>query len=75
LNADVQEMDVLVRNMILLLLREPWVVLVFFITLLMISPFLTLVSIAIFPLLTYILSRISSSIRRKSKQGQEQLVL
>lgn len=73
LNADVQEMDVLVRNMILLLLREPWVVLVFFITLLMISPFLTLVSIAIFPLLTYILSRISSSIRRKSKQGQKQL--
>ena len=73
LNADVQEMDVLVRNMILLLLREPWVVLVFFITLLMISPFLTLVSITIFPLLTYLLSRISNSIRRKSKQGQEQL--
>lgn len=73
LNADVQEMDSLVRNMILLLLREPWVVLIFFLTLLMISPFLTLVSIAIFPLLTFILSKISNSIRRKSKEGQQQL--
>ena len=73
MNADVQEMDVLIRNMILLLLREPWMVLVFLITLLMISPYLTLVSIAVFPLLSFILTKISNSIRRKSKQGQEQL--
>ena len=73
LHADVQEMDVLVRNLMFLLLREPWLVLVFIITLLMVSPFLTLVSLAVFPLLTYILAKISNGIRRKSKQGQEQL--
>jgi ABC-type multidrug transport system fused ATPase/permease subunit len=39
----------------------------------MISPFLTLVSLSIFPLLTFILTKISVSIRRKSKQGQAQL--
>ena len=39
----------------------------------MISPLLTLISLLIFPLLTFILAKISNSIRRKSKQGQEQL--
>ncbi len=73
LHADVQELDILIRNSMLLLLREPWLVIVFLITLLMISPFLTLVSLSIFPLLTFILTKISVSIRRKSKQGQAQL--
>lgn len=72
-NADMLEMDVLFKNMVLLLLREPWMVLMFIITLLMISPWLTLVSIFVFPLLSYFLTKISNSIRRKSKQGQENL--
>ncbi|NLJ83134.1 MAG: ABC transporter ATP-binding protein [Bacteroidales bacterium] len=72
-NADMSEMDIMFKNIILLLLREPWMILMFIITLLMISPLLTLVSILVFPLLSYFLTKISNSIRKKSKQGQESL--
>ncbi len=73
MNADVQEIETLLKNAMTLLFRDPWIVITFLIALLMISPLLTLISLLIFPLLTFILAKISNSIRRKSKQGQEQL--
>ncbi len=73
MNADMQEIETLLKNMLSLLFRDPWIVITFLITLLLINPLLTLISLLIFPLLTYILTKISNSIRRKSKQGQEQL--
>ncbi len=75
LNSDMQEVNSVVKNSILLFSREPFQILVYAIALLMISPMLTLSAFVVFPLTIFLTSKISESVRRNSKKGQEQLSL
>lgn len=75
LNADMQEVNNAIKNSLLVFSREPFQIIVFFVALLMISPMLTLVSCIAFPLTAMLTAKISESVRRNSKKGQEQLSL
>ena len=75
LNADMQEVNNAIKNSLLVFSREPFQIVVFFVALLMISPLLTLISCIVFPLTALLTARISESVRRNSKKGQEQLSL
>ncbi len=73
-NSDLYEVDTaLIRGTIDVLLRQPLVILVFMGTLFIISPLLTLTSLLIFPLVSFITGKISKAIRRKALQGQKEL--
>jgi subfamily B ATP-binding cassette protein MsbA len=73
-NADLHEVDTaLIRPLIDLALKQPWVILVFLITLFIINPYLTLLSLLIFPFVSYITRKINKAIRRKSLQEQTEL--
>jgi len=72
-NADMTEIESLIRNTIDIILRQSIVILVFLVTLLIISPQLTLLSLIIFPVVTYFTGRIVKSIRKKAKLGQAEL--
>lgn len=73
LNADMQEIDTLIRRTIELVLQQPFVILVFFITLLIINPWLTLLSIIILPTVGFVAGKISKKIRQKAKKGQQEM--
>jgi subfamily B ATP-binding cassette protein MsbA len=73
-NADMHEVDTaLIRNSIDILMRQPLLIIVFVATLIIINPWLTLLSLLIFPLVSYITGKISKAIRRKAQQGQAEL--
>ena len=73
-NSDLHEVDTaLIRCTIDVLLRQPLVIIVFVCALLMISPLLTVSSLLIFPLVSYITGKISKAIRRKAVKGQTEL--
>ena len=73
-NSDLHEVDTaLIRCTIDILLLLPLLILVFVVTLLIISPILTILSLLIFPLVVYITKKISKAIRRKASQGQAEL--
>ncbi len=73
LNADMQEIDTLVRRSIEILLQQPFVILVFLITLFVINPWLSLISLLLIPTVGYAAGKISVKIRQKAKKGQEEL--
>ncbi|MDR1878320.1 MAG: ABC transporter ATP-binding protein/permease, partial [Bacteroidales bacterium] len=73
-NADMHEVSTaLVRCLVELLIKQPWVILIFIVTLFMINPWLTLLSLLIFPLVSYSTRKINKAIRRKSLQEQTEL--
>ena len=73
-NADMHEVDTaLIRCSLDILIRQPLVIIVFIITLLIINPWLTLLSLFIFPLISYVIGKISKAIRRKAQQGQKEI--
>ena len=75
-NSDMHEVDTaLIRNSIDTLLRQPLVIVVFVTTLFIFNPWLTLISLIIFPLVSYVTGKISKAIRRKAQQGQAELSL
>ena len=73
LNADMQEVNNAIKNSLLVFSREPFQIIVFVASLLMISPMLTLVSCIVFPLTAFLTAKINESVRRNAKKGQEQL--
>ena len=75
LNADMQEVNNAIKNSLLVFSREPFQIIVFLASLLMISPMLTLVSCIVFPLTAFLTAKINESVRRNAKKGQEQLSL
>ena len=72
-NADMLEIEYVIRNSIDIVLRQSIVIIVFLTTLFIISPWLTLLSLLIFPAVSYFTGRISKSIRKKAKSGQAEL--
>ena len=72
-NADMADIESLIRNSIDIVLRQLIVIVVFLTTLVIISPWLTLLSLLIFPAVSYFTGRITKSIRKKAKSGQAEL--
>lgn len=72
MNSDVGEIEIAVVSMLELLFREPIAVLINLITLVLLSPELTLFSLFLLPVSAFVISRISKSLKKTAKLGQEQ---
>ena len=73
-SSDIQEVDsALIRCSLDILLRQPLVILVFVVSLFLINPWLTLLSLLIFPFVSFVTGKISKAIRRKAQQGQKEI--
>ena len=72
-NADMSDIESLIRWSIDIVLRQLIVIIVFLATLFIINPWLTLLSLLIFPAVSYFTGRITKSIRKKAKSGQAEL--
>ena len=73
MQSDVGEIEIAVISMLELIYREPIAILINVAALLYWSPELTLFSFALLPLTAFVISRISKSLKRTAKQGQEQM--
>ena len=72
ITTDVQEIEYSIMSYLEMIVRDPVTIIVYFITLFVISPQLTLFVIMILPVTGYIVGRIGRSLRKESKIGQTQ---
>ncbi|NDB35458.1 MAG: ABC transporter ATP-binding protein [Flavobacteriia bacterium] len=72
MNSDVGEIEIAVVSMLELIFREPIAIIINIITLLLLSPQLTLFSLFLLPVSALVISRINKSLKRTAKRGQEQ---
>jgi subfamily B ATP-binding cassette protein MsbA len=72
MNSDVGEIEVAVVSMLELIFREPIAVIINVVTLILLSPELTLFSLFLLPVSAFVISKINKSLKRTAKQGQEQ---
>jgi subfamily B ATP-binding cassette protein MsbA len=72
MNSDVGEIEIAVVSMLELIFREPIAVIINVVTLILLSPELTLFSLFLLPVSAFVISRINKSLKRTAKQGQEQ---
>jgi subfamily B ATP-binding cassette protein MsbA len=73
MQSDVGEVEIAVVSMLELIYREPIAIIINVSALLYWSPELTIFSFALLPLSAFVISRISKSLKRTAKQGQEQM--
>ncbi|MCC6703073.1 MAG: ABC transporter ATP-binding protein [Fluviicola sp.] len=72
MNSDTGEIEIAVIAILELVFREPFAILTTIITLVFISPKLTLISFILLPISAFVISRIGKSLKRTAKAGQEQ---
>lgn len=72
MNSDVGEIEIGVVSMLELLFREPIAVIINIVSLLYLSPELTLISLFLLPISAFVISTIGKSLKRTAKSGQEQ---
>ena len=75
MNSDVGEIEIAVVSMLELIFREPIAVIINVVTLVLLSPELTLFSLFLLPISALVISRINKSLKKTAKQGQEQTSL
>ena len=73
MNSDVGEIEIAVVSMLELIFREPFAIITSILTLVYISPKLTLISFILLPISAFVISRIGKSLKRTAKAGQEQM--
>lgn len=73
MNSDVNEIEVAVVSLLELIFREPLAILINLITLIYMSPALTLTALLLLPVSAFVISRIGKSLKRTAKKTQEQL--
>lgn len=73
MNIDVGEIEIAVVSMLELIYREPIAIVINVGALFYWSPELTFFSFALLPISAFVISRISKSLRRTAKEGQEQM--
>ncbi|NOU46842.1 MAG: ABC transporter ATP-binding protein [Bacteroidales bacterium] len=73
ITTDVQEVEYSIMNYLEMIIRDPITILAFFIFMLSMSPKLTLFVIIILPLTGLVIGQIGRSLRKASKNGQNQL--
>ncbi len=71
ITTDVQEVENSIINYIEMIIRDPITIIVYFVTLFIMSPRLTLFVLIILPVTGFIIGRIGRSLRRESKVGQD----
>jgi ATP-binding cassette, subfamily B, bacterial MsbA len=71
MSADVSEVENSVINALTVFFREPFIILIYFILLFILSFKLTLFTIFFFPLSGFVISRVSRILKRKADVGQE----
>ncbi|MCB0804993.1 MAG: ABC transporter ATP-binding protein [Bacteroidales bacterium] len=69
--TDVQEVEISIINYIEMIIRDPITIIVYFVTLFIMSPRLTLFVLIILPVTGFIIGRIGRSLRKESKVGQD----
>ncbi len=75
MNNDVGEIEIAVVAILELIYRDPIAIVVNVITLIYLSPELTLISFVLLPISAFVISRIGKSLKRTAKKGQEQMGL
>jgi ATP-binding cassette, subfamily B, bacterial MsbA len=70
---DLQEVEVSIISFLESAFRDPFTILIYFITLIVISPQLTLFLVVLLPVAGFIIGRVSKSLKRHSNAGQEKL--
>ena len=73
MNSDVGEIEVAVVSVLELIYREPISIVMYILTLLYMSPQLTLFSFILLPVSAFVISRIGKSLKKTAKEGQHQL--
>lgn len=73
MNSDVNEIEVAVVSLLELVFREPLAILINLVTLIYMSPQLTLTALLLLPISAFVISRIGKSLKRTAKKTQEQL--
>ena len=72
ITTDVMEVEYSIMNYIEMIVRDPVTIIVYFITLFVMSPQLTLFVVILLPVTGFIIGRIGRSLRKESKIGQAQ---
>ena len=73
MTADVQEVETSVMSSVEVVFKEPFTIIIFLATLMLWSPELTIFVLILLPLTGLIIGRIGKSLKRSSKQVQEQM--
>lgn len=73
LTNDVTEIEVSVMSSLELIFREPFTILIFLFSMLVISPSLTLFSLILMPISALIIGRVGKSLKRTSAKGQSKM--
>jgi subfamily B ATP-binding cassette protein MsbA len=73
INNDIGEIEFSATSMLELVFREPISIVLYLISLIYISPELTMVSLILLPISALVISSIGKSLKRTAKQGQEQM--
>ncbi len=75
LSNDVFDVDFSIMNTLELIFREPFTILIFLISMLLISPSLTLISLLLMPLSALVIGRVNKSLKNAAAKGQSKLGL
>jgi subfamily B ATP-binding cassette protein MsbA len=70
ITTDVQEIEYSIMNYLEMIIRDPVTIIAYYVTLMVISPQLTLFVTILLPITGYIIGRIGRSLRKESKIGQ-----
>lgn len=73
LSNDVFDVDFSIMNTLELIFREPFTILIFLISMLLISPSLTLISLLLMPLSALVIGRVNKSLKNAAAKGQSKL--
>ena len=73
MNSDVGEIELAVVSLLELIFREPIAIIINVVSLIYLSPQLTVVSFFLLPISAFVISRIGKSLKRTAKKGQEQM--
>lgn len=73
MNSDVGEIEVAVVSLLELIFREPIAIIINIVSLIYLSPQLTLLSFILLPISAFVISRIGKSLKRTAVKGQQQM--
>lgn len=73
MNSDVNEIEIAVVSLLELIFREPIAIIINVVSLVYLSPGMTLFSFFLLPISALVISRIGKSLKRTAQKGQEQL--
>ncbi len=73
MTSDIQEIEISIMSVIETIIKEPVTILVYLITMIIISPQLTLSILLILPITGFIIGKVGKTLKRSSAKGQQQI--